>query len=268
MTTVRCPSCGTRGSGSFCSQCGASLTTSKGGTAANCGACGAELAAGTMFCGECGGPTGARSAKPLSARLPWIVSAAALVIFSGLIAWLVQGGSSARQGDDPITGGIGAPGGAAPTGGTGTMLTPEQLAAMSPREAADRLFDRAMREHEGGSEQGAFFSQMAIDAYGGLPPAEMDPDAYFHIGLLRLLQGDAAAAREVSDAMLVDNPNQLYGLLIGARAAALEGNSESEAEYLQRTREAIAGGESLDDPVYSGHRPFIESQLADPNGAP
>jgi hypothetical protein len=188
------------------------------------------------------------------------------VIFSVIIAWLVQGGSSPRQGDDPITGGIGAPGGAAPAGGT--MLTPEELAAMSPREAADRLFDRAMREHEGGSEQGTFFAQMAIDAYGGLPPAEMDPDAYFHIGLLRLLQGEAAEARAVAETMLVDNPNQLYGLLIGARAAALDGDSEGESEYLRRARAAVAGGESLDDPVYSGHRPFIESHLADPSGAP
>jgi tetratricopeptide (TPR) repeat protein len=188
------------------------------------------------------------------------------VVFSGLIAWLVQGGSRARQGDDPITGGIGAPASADP--GAAPMLTPEELAAMSPREAADRLFERAMREHQGGSEQSTFFANMAIDAYGALPPAEMDPDAYFHIGLLRLLQGDAAGAQAVAETILADNPRQLYGLLIAARAAALAGDMEGSAEYLQRARDAIAGGESLDDPAYSGHRPFIESQLASPGGAP
>jgi hypothetical protein len=148
------------------------------------------------------------------------------------------------------------------------MLTPEELAAMSPREAADRLFDRAMREHQGGSEQSSFFANMAIDAYGALPPAEMDPDAYFHIGLLRLLHGDAAAAQAVAETILAEDPRQLYGLLIAARAAAIDGNTEAETEYLRRAREAVDAGESLDDPVYSGHRPFIESQLAGPGGGP
>ena len=165
MKTVHCPSCGTQGSGGFCSQCGAVLTAKPTG-AAHCDDCGARLAAGALYCGECGRQVAARAKKPVAARLPWIASAVALVAFSILIAALVQRGSLARTGDDPITGGIGSPGGAAASGSG--MMSAEELANLSPREAADRLFDRAMREHEGGGERAGFFGQMSIDAYQGL----------------------------------------------------------------------------------------------------
>lgn len=269
MKTVRCPSCGTRGSGSFCSGCGAALTAKPTG-AGHCDDCGARLAAGALFCGECGRQVSVRAKKPFAARLPWIASAVALVAFSILIAALVQRGSQARIGDDPITGGTGSPRGATATGdgGSAGMLSAEELANMPPREVADRLFDRTMREHEGGSERAGFFGQMTIDAYRGLSPADLDEDARFHIGLLQLMLGDAAAARAESEALLSDNPRQLYGFLLGGRAAALDGDSEDEAAYLQRLREAIAAGESLDDPVYAPHRGFIESQLSAARGGP
>ena len=176
----------------------------------------------------------------------------------------MQRGSLARTGDDPITGGIGSPGGAAASGSG--MMSAEELANLSPREAADRLFDRAMREHEGGGERAGFFGQMSIDAYQGLSPADLDEDARFHIGLLQLMLGDAAGAKAASEALLSDNPRQLYGLVLGGRAAAIDGDSAGEAAYLQRLREAIAAGEALDDPVYAPHRSFIESQLSAANG--
>lgn len=265
MKTVRCPSCGTRGAGKFCSECGTALTGEPGGPA-TCSACGSTLAAGALYCGECGQQVAAREKKSIQARMPWIASAAALVAFSVLIAVLVQRGSLARAGDDPITGGIDTPEAGAPGGGSGGMLTADELANMSPREAADRLFDRAMREHEGGGGRGEFFGQMAIDAYQGLSPAELDADARFHVGLLQLMLGDPDGARAESEALLSDNPRQLYGLVLGSRAAAIDGDPEGAAEYLRRLRDAIAAGESLDDPVYAPHRAFIESQLNAPGG--
>jgi hypothetical protein len=241
--------------------------TGKSGDAAQCKGCGAGLAAGALYCGECGQQVAAHPKKPLAARLPWIASAVALVAFSILIAVLVQRGSLARVGDDPITGGIGSAGdpGAA-GGGSAGMISADELANMSPREAADRLFDRAMRDHEAGGERADFFAQMSIDAYQGMPPADLDADARFHIGLLQLMLGDAAAARAESEALLRDNPRQLYGLLLGGRAAAVDGDVDGEASYLERLRNAIAAGESLDDPVYVPHRSFIESQLSGAGG--
>jgi hypothetical protein len=240
--------------------------TGKPGDPELCNACGSRLAAGALYCGECGQQVSTHAKKPLAARLPWIASALALVAFSVLIAVLVQRGSLARIGDDPITGGIGTPGDAGAAGGSTGMMSAEELANMPPREAADRLFDRAMREHEGGSDRAEFFGQMAIDAYQALPPAELDGDARFHVGLLQLMLGDAAGARAESEALLSDNPRQLYGLLLGGRAAALDGDAAGEAAYLQRLNEAIASGESLDDPVYAPHRTFIESQLSAAGG--
>lgn len=260
MKTVRCPSCGTQGGGNFCAECGAALREVPRGPA-SCDACGAVLAAGALYCGECGQQVAARARKPFSARLPWIASAAALVVFSVLIAVLVQRGSLTRIGDDPITGGIDSPGSAGASGGSSGMISADELASMPPREAADRLFDRAMREHEGGGDRGEFFGQMAIDAYLGLPPGELDADARFHVGLLQLMLGNPEGARSESEALLSENPRQLYGLLLGSRAAAIGGDAEGAAAYLQRLRDAIAAGESLDDPVYAPHRTFIESQL-------
>lgn len=263
MKTVRCPSCGTQGSGKFCAECGTALSRVQEDP--RCGACGATLAAGALYCGECGKQVAARAKKPLSARVPWIASAVAMAAFSIVIAVLVQRGSLARIGDDPITGGIGAPGNA---GGSAGMISADELASMPPREAADRLFDRAMREHEGGGGRGEFFGQMAIDAYLGLPPAELDGDARFHVGLLQLMLGNAAGARAESEALLSENPRNLYGLVLGSRAAAVDGDTEGAQEYLQRLRDAIARGESLDDAAYAPHRSFIESQLSAAGGGP
>lgn len=56
-TTV-CPSCGRpAGNGKFCNNCGASLAFNK------CPNCGAQVAQGLKFCGECGSPMKAASGK-------------------------------------------------------------------------------------------------------------------------------------------------------------------------------------------------------------
>ena len=44
-----CPSCGSEGSGKFCSQCGASLPVKK-----LCNGCGKELEPNARFCSSCG----------------------------------------------------------------------------------------------------------------------------------------------------------------------------------------------------------------------
>ena len=219
-------------------------------------------------------PVGARETKPRSARIPWFSSALALVAFSVLIAVLVQRGSVTRVGEMTMTGGLpgetagaGAAGEGAAGGGTAGagMPTAEELAAMTPREAADRLFERVMREHESENfERAAFFIGMALQAYDAVPPADADADLRFHVGLLSLISADSVAAREGAAAILAEDPGHLLGLLLAARAAEFAGDAAAAAGFRDRMREEVAEAGGIPERVeYDAHRTLIEGTLAE-----
>jgi predicted nucleic acid-binding Zn ribbon protein len=267
---MRCPSCGTEGNGNFCSGCGTRMSADGG-----CPHCGSPLSEDALFCGECGKPVASRQRKSARAYVPWILSGLALVAFSVAIALFVQSASTPRAGDMPLTGGISsaeppsAAGGASPeTAGGGSagaaMPSGAELANMTPRQAADRLFDRAMTERESGDpERGLFFAQMAIQAYGQMPPAELDADAHLHLGLLQLALGNAEGARAAATTILGPNPNQLFGLLLQVRVAEEGGDPAAIEAARDRFREAVAAGETPGLPAYEPHRGLLENFVAE-----
>lgn len=265
---TRCRECGAEAEGKYCAQCGASL----GGDRA-CADCGAELAAGDRYCSECGAPATGRARKPLSAYLPWILSAVALVLFAVAITLLLQEEASPRaEGMPPtgsvIQGGEGSDAGDPASGGAGPeMPSAGDLAAMGPREAADRLFDRTMRERETGSaERARFFAGMALQAYERVPPGEWDADAHFHAGMLALIQGDTAAARARADSVLSSAPGHLLGHLLAARAASTPDAREAHMDRFRRSADTVDLGSR---PEYRAHRSLIEGELGGgPDGAP
>ncbi|MDX1577573.1 MAG: zinc ribbon domain-containing protein, partial [Gemmatimonadota bacterium] len=234
---VRCPACGAGATtGNFCSRCGERLGESEG----SCAECGARLKAGALYCQECGTAVGRPARKAARSHLPWILSGLALVAFSVVIALLVQRQTAPRTPGGVMTGGIpGSSEGTAGVGGNPAAQTPsggmpsmEELMAMSPRERADRLFERAMREHEGGDfARTAQFIQMGLQAYGQVPPDQMDADGRFHVGLLQLVAGDAAGASESAETILRGDSDHLLGLILGARVADFE-QDEAEASRL------------------------------------
>ncbi len=262
---VACPACGAEGSGNYCARCGARLAGGEEG----CRACGAALSAGALFCAECGEPVGHRPRKPARAYLPWILSALGLVVFAGAIAVLVRGQAAPRGPDGLITGGLPEPSRApaevvpapgAADGGT-RMPSAAEIAAMTPREAADRLFGRALAERErGDSARARFFAAMAVDAYGRVAPADLGADARFQLGLLYLLLGDVPSARAEADALLRRSPEDLFGLVLSARAARAEGDEAAVARWYGRLRAAIASGETPDREPYADHREFLERE--------
>lgn len=267
---VTCPRCGSAASGNFCAECGAPLVRR-----AACPVCQAPLRPDALYCAECGAPVGAAPRKPRSAVLPWVLSGLALVAFSVMIAVLVQRGSVTRIGDMTMTGGLPGemPGdlAAAPAGGdagAAGMPSMEELAAMGPRGVADRLFERVMREHEGGDfERAAFFIDMALRAYEAVPPEETDADSRFHVGLLRLLMGESGLAREMADEILAEQPEHLLGLLLAARAADFEGNADTAEAFRDRIRTLVEEAEGIPDvPEYQAHRPLIERVLQTDGG--
>ncbi|MBT8478617.1 MAG: zinc ribbon domain-containing protein, partial [Gemmatimonadetes bacterium] len=238
---MRCPKCGSDEGGKFCSKCGAEVRRKAG--VSKCSKCGKGLEAGAMFCAECGEPTGHRPSKGAVAYLPWVLSALALVAFAVALTLFIQGQASTRVGDMPVTGALpeaervnpdGTPIGS--TAGPGGV----DLGSMTPRQAADRLFDRVMREDEAGNEaQAQQFATMAIQAYGMLPPGEIDADAHFHLGLLNLVLDDVDAADREADLILSLADEHLLALSIKARVASARGDAAAQAEAFNRFLDAL-----------------------------
>jgi len=152
-------------------------------------------------------------------------------------------------------------------GGAG-MPSMEELAAMGPRGVADRLFERVMREHEAGDfERAAFFIDMALQAYDAVPPGEIDADARFHVGLLRLLTGASGLAREQADEILAAHPEHLLGLLLAARAADFEEDADAAEAFRARIRARVEEAGGIPDlPEYQAHRTLIEGVLQTDSG--
>ena len=258
---MRCPKCGSDESGKFCSKCGSEVRKKAGG--ARCSKCGKGLEPGAMFCAECGEPSGHRPAKGASAYLPWVLSGLALVAFAVALTMFIQGQTAARVGDMPLTGALpeaervspdGSPVGGAGPGGI-------DLGSMSPRQAADRLFDRVMREDEAGNEaQAQQFATMAIQAYGMLPPAEVDADAHFHLGLLNLVLDDADAADQEANLILALDNQHLLALSIKARVAEARGDSADQAAIYDQFLDALPAGLASGKAEYQMHDNMLEAE--------
>ncbi len=253
---MRCSKCGAEGSGKFCSQCGAPMKGEK--SAGRCAKCGGDLDAGAMFCGQCGQPTGHRPSKGKTAYLPWVLSALALVAFAIAITMFIQGQTSQRVGDMPITGALPEAERMEPSGaGPGAV----DLNSMTPRQAADRLFDRVMRTDEvGNTAEAQQFATMAVQAYEMLPESEQDADARFHLGLLHLVLEDPDAAEREADLILSLESEHLLALAVKARAAERRGDEAARVEAYGRFLDALPAGLASGKPEYQMHDAMLEAE--------
>lgn len=275
---MKCPRCGGEGEGRFCARCGTPLAED---AELACPSCGTPAAADALFCTECGEPLRERPPKGARAYLPWVLSGLALAAFAVAIAFWVQsqsgprapgapptggvisGGSGMMAGENPQAQGGGAMGGGTEGGGAagdGGMPTAQELAQMPPREAADRLYNRAMSLREQGDpgDRAAFFARMGVQAYRRVPASQRDADLRFHVGLLHLVQDDAAAAASQADTILAAEADHLLGLLLAARAAEA-GGDDAAAERWRDSLAAAARRADLDGrPAYRAHRDLIE----------
>ena len=217
--TQKCPNCGASSSGKFCSECGAALAP------AACRSCGAKLSARAKYCAECGEPVGraARGAASAAApatragtvdRLAWYVAGVCVLALLVVVVVVV-----AKKSAQPPA--ATAAQGASPEGARATT----DLSTMTPREQADRLYNRIMTAHEAGdSSQVSFFAPMALQAYANLG-GNLDPDARLHLGLVQLAIGATVAAAAQGDTILKGAPSHLFGWLLKARAAEAQGNT-------------------------------------------
>lgn len=249
--TASCPSCGAAAAaGRFCSHCGADLEAP-----ASCSKCGEPLLQGARFCNQCGAPAGGPAASDppragaTAARLPWIVAGVAV----GVLAAVLIGFALERPDRD-----VANPPLAGPAGDPASV----DLSSMSPRERADRLFNRVMTSASiGDTAQARAFLPMALAAYDQVPG--LDLDGHYHAAVLLLLGGDPAAARARADSILRDAPNHLFGLFTAAEAERALGNAETAHELYQRFLthydEELATGR----PEYADHRDVLPVNRAE-----
>lgn len=235
-TTHKCPSCGAESTGKFCNACGASLS---GGV---CGSCGAKLTGRGRFCADCGAATGQVGGARSGDRTPWIVAGVAVVaLVVTLVVVVARSGAPTQQ--------------AASAPGTAGAIP--DLAQMSPREAADRLFDHVARaESNGDTAQVAQFAPMALQAYATLG-ADLDPDARLHIGLIHLAVRNAASATAQADTILRGSRTHLYGLLLKVRAAEVSGDAAGTRRALRAFAAAYQAERAKSLPEYDMHNQLL-----------
>lgn len=252
--TQTCPSCAQPASGRFCPHCGVALD-------AECRECGRPLPAGARFCNHCGSPAAAGTAPPAAAPsrgpgLPWMVAGAAVLALVATLAVL-----QARRGEPEATGPVAqgtvgatasgsAPGGPAQAAPAGP--SPVDLSSMTPREAADRLFNRVMTSvSNGDTAQARAFVPMAVQAYQRVE--ELDTDAHYHLAVLHLVGGNPQAARTEANAILAREPQHLFALFTAAQAEQGMGNQERARELYSRFLTHYDQEAGRDLPEYGHH---------------
>lgn len=277
--TVACPSCGTQSAGKFCAECGAALM------GVQCAACSTPLTPGARFCHQCGAPAAAGAGgvraeavragvasatvapSPSRTLLPWGIGLAALLAV--VIAVAVQQSEPASQqmgANIPLGGGAPPFAGGAGSGAEGGVMRAPDISSMSPRERADRLYDRVMRQaSEGKTDSAAFFAGMAVQAYELLGP--LDDDLKYDYGRMAEMSGNLPLAQQQADAILASNPNHLLGLVLGARVAQLRNDTALQAQYRQRLLAAEKGERAKNLEEYTRHAGDIDAAIAEARGA-
>ena len=248
-----------------------------------CAACGASFSPGANFCHRCGTPVGS-AAMPAAAAatqprgagavMPWAVAFVALLALAAMAAgrnFNARGGSTL---DAPLnalpqaalgeTGGAGpasAPGAGGPMGARGV-----DLASMSPREQANRLFERVSRLASAGkADSVAFFAPMALGVYGSLDAITLDER--YHMGRIAEMAGAREVARAQADTILQQRPTHLLGLILGAKAAAMIPDEAAFRAFERRLLAAEpaerAAGLAAGLTEYSDHAQEIDLAVAD-----
>jgi tetratricopeptide (TPR) repeat protein len=254
-----CPSCAAEASGRFCPQCGVAID-------ATCRECQNPLPAGARFCNQCGVTVSAQPAVAAAGKqavLPWAVAGLAIVALAGVAIAPRFSSDPAREAVSAAVTNLAqqpAAGGTAPAG----QMDPGSvdLASMTPRERADRLFNRVMEGMSGGdTTRIAFFTDMAIQAYGMVP--ERNADLHYHLGELYRVKGDLDAARAQADTILAADPQHLFGLFGAANTEQTRGNTGEARALFQRFLDGYAAQVARNLPEYQEHQQGLPAMRAE-----
>ena len=247
---IQCSACqATTQEGKYCSQCGASLLPLV------CDVCGEAHLPGTIYCTQCGvlirepvwGSPGGID-NQTQRTIIWSVAGLGLTALILFLAWPVygpEGRSSSERAPSPLA----------------TGVSSVDLSSMTPREAADRLFNRVMTAVEqNDSTEVVRFLPMAMSAYELAEP--LDLDGKFHLAVLRMQGTLAQEGLSAAEEILATYPNHLLGLGVAADALVALGDTAGAREYYQRWLEVYDDEVARDLPEYRNHeRMFPDMEL-------
>jgi hypothetical protein len=266
--STTCPNCSAPASGRFCASCGAPLE------GAVCSTCRVPLTPGAKFCHRCGTPAGAATptaaatrndASGFPAALPWAVAGIALLALIALLAGQRFNGGRTPQADNTASasaaGAVGPEAGG--MGGAGVGVAPVRapdISQMSPRERADRLYDRVMRLSEEGKQDSVnLFAQMGISAYQMLP--EQDADTRYDMGRIAEVAGALPLARAQADSILASDPNHLLGIILAISTARAAGDSAGVHTFETKLLSAQSSELARNLPEYQRHEREIAAAV-------
>jgi hypothetical protein len=233
--------------------------------------CRTQLEAGARFCHRCGTAVGTPApllsgltGSKFIGLLPLAIAALAIVALLAFIAGRNFGGSTGQEvattepaapAEAPADGPGGGP------GAEGPASRAPDISNMSPRERADRLFDRVMRlDEEGKRDSVEFFAPMVMSAYQMLGP--LDLDQHYDLGRIGEATGAAPLARAEADTILRASPTHLLGLALAARTAADAHRTAEARSYYKRLVAAARAEQAKNLPEYARHQHDIDAALA------
>jgi hypothetical protein len=288
---MKCPRCEAEAEGLFCGMCGAAvqerrcLACTAPVRPGNrfCSQCGAEQGAAAPGAGEGDagvsdprapsegvvasgvGPTPSHRPPPPAAVSPpaavvpepsesrarwWIAGGAVVLAIIFLAVPYVWTGWTEGGGGERVPMG---PQGTAPALGPAPNV---DLSSMTPREAADRLFNRVMAAlTDGNDAEVQSFLPMAIDAYQLVP--DLDADGHFHLSLLQHARGDYGGALRTAETVLETNPDHLLNRYAAGEAAREMGDDELAAEHFTHLLAVFEEESARDLPEYREHESFL-----------
>ncbi len=142
------------------------------------------------------------------------------------------------------------PAAAVAAGPTSSGIT--DISQMTPRERADRLFERIMTEHErNNTDQATFFRSMALDAYQML--GQLDADALYHVGLIHSVTGTPDLALAYADSLERGAPRHLFGPMLRQGIYMARGDSAGSRRAYRAFLERYDAERAANRPEYDLH---------------
>ena len=114
---------------------------------------------------------------------------------------------------------------------------------------------------EGKTDSVKFFAPMALSVYQSLGP--LDADLRYDFGRVAEVAGAAEIARAQADSILATDSTHLLGLVLGARAAQLRGDSAAARTFFRRLLAAEPSESAKKLPEYERHQGDILEALAE-----
>ena len=134
---------------------------------------------------------------------------------------------------------------------------PPDLSAMTPRQAAIRLFNRIMMaDEQGRHEEAQRFVPMALAAYGQL--ARLDAVAHYHMGRIHAVAGDFESIPAEIDAIRRLAPKHLLATVLEHLVAEAAGDSEAMARAYATFAADYEAEMAVGRPEYAHHRITID----------